>query len=88
MFSVAELREINKGDASFLGLVGNTMPYIYASSAYIWSQIKKRALGRLVKSVSELRIISSAIIRQSLPLPCSLRKTRTTDLVDCYFFPL
>jgi hypothetical protein len=32
MFSVAELREINKGDSSFVGLVGYTMPYINASN--------------------------------------------------------
>lgn len=30
MFSVAEIREINKGDASFVSLVGYPMPYINA----------------------------------------------------------
>jgi hypothetical protein len=30
MLSVAEIREINKGDASFISLVGYPMPYINA----------------------------------------------------------
>jgi hypothetical protein len=28
MLSVAEIRELNKGDASFISLVGYPMPYI------------------------------------------------------------